>query len=94
LYNARPSWAVAATALAVLGGTIGCLGLLIRKKWAFVLLSLSLIGILLQDFGLFALVNGAALAGSVAVLLQSFVLVIAIVLIWLSRFAIARGWLT
>jgi hypothetical protein len=94
LYNARPSWAVAATALAVLGGTIGCLGLLIRKKWAFVLLSLSLIGILLQDFGLFALVNGATLAGSVAVLLQSFVLVIAIVLIWLSRFAIARGWLT
>jgi len=93
LYNARPGWAVAAAALAVLGGAIGCIGLLVRKKWALVLFSLSLVGIVLQDFGLFAVVNGAALAGSVAVILQSLVLVIAIGLILLSRLAIARGWL-
>jgi hypothetical protein len=93
LYNARPSWAVAATALAVLGGAIGCIGLLIRKKWALVLFLLSLVGIVLQDFGLFAMANGAALAGSVAVVLQSLVPVIAIGLILLSRLAIARGWL-
>ena len=93
LYNARPSWAVAATALAVLGGAIGCIGLLIRKKWARVLFLLSLVGILLQDFGLFALVNGTALAGPVAIVLQSLVLIIAIGLILLSRLGIARGWL-
>ena len=93
LYNARPGWAVAATALAVFGGAIGCVGLLLRKKWAFILFCLSLVGILAQDFGLFILVNGATLAGSVAVILQLFVLAIAIGLVFLSRLAIARGWL-
>jgi hypothetical protein len=93
LYNARPGWAVAATALAVFGGAIGCVGLLLRKKWAFTLFCLSLVGILVQDFGLFILVNGATLAGSVAVILQLFVLAIAIGLVFLSRLAIARGWL-
>ncbi len=93
LYNARPGWAIAATALAVFGGAIGSIGLLLRKKWAFVLFSLSVISVLVQDFGLFVLANGVALAGSVAVVLQLLVLAIAIGLVFLSRAAIARGWL-
>ena len=93
LYDARPGWAVAATALAVFGGAIGCVGLLLRKKWAFILFCLSLVGILAQDFGLFILVNGATLAGSVAVIAQLLVVAIAIGLVFLSRMAIARGWL-
>jgi hypothetical protein len=93
LYNARPGWAVAATALAVFGGAIGCVGLLLREKWAFIPFCLSLVGILAQGFGLFILVNGATIAGSVAVIAQSIVLAIAIGLVFLSRLAIARGWL-
>ena len=93
LYNARAAWAVAATALAVFGGAAGCVGLLLRKRWAFLLFALSLAGVLVQDFGLFVLVNGASLAGSVAVVLQLLVLVIAIGLVFLSRFATAREWL-
>ena len=93
LYAARASWAVAATALAVFGGAVGCVGLLLRKKWAFFLLSLSLVGVLVQDFGLFVLVNGASLADPVAVVLQLVVLAIAIGLVFLGRSAIARGWL-
>jgi hypothetical protein len=93
LYAARAGWAVAATGLAVLGGAVGCIGLLLRKNWAVVLLSLSLVGVLVQDFGLFVVVNGAALAGMAAVVLQSLVLAIAVGLVWLSRSATARGWL-
>jgi hypothetical protein len=93
LYAARAGWAVAATGLAVLGGAAGCIGLLLRKNWAVVLLSLSLVGVLVQDFGLFVVVNGAALAGMAAVVLQSLVLAIAVGLVWLSRSATARGWL-
>ena len=93
LYDARAAWAVAASALAVFGGAAGCVGLLLCKRWAFVVLLLSLVGVLVQDFGLFVLVNGAALAGSVAVVLQSLVLAIAVGLVWLSRLANARGWL-
>jgi hypothetical protein len=93
LHAARPAWAIAATAVAVFGGVIGCIGLLLRKKWAFVVLLLSLLGILVQDFGLFALVDGASLAGPVAVILQGIVLAIGIGLVLLARKGIARGWL-
>ncbi len=94
LYAMRPGWAVAATALAVFGGVMGCIGLLSRKKWAFALLGLSLIGIVVQDFGLFVLAGGASLAGPVAFVMQGIVLAVGIGLVLLSRKGIARGWLT
>ena len=93
LYAARPAWAVAATAIAVFGGALGSVGLLLRRKWAFPVLVLSLLGILVQDFGLFVLADGASLAGPVAVVLQAVVLVVGIGLVLLSRRGIARGWL-
>lgn len=93
LYAARPAWAVAATGLAVFGGVLGCLGLLLRRKWAVVVLALSLLGIVVQDFGLFVLADGATLAGPVAVVMQGVVLLIGIALLLLARKASARGWL-
>ncbi len=54
---------------------------------------LSLLGILVQDFGLFVLANGASLAGSIAVVMQGIVLAIGIGLVLLSRRGNARGWL-
>jgi hypothetical protein len=93
LYAARPGWAVAATGLAVLGGVLGCIGLLLRKKWAFPVLVLSLVGILVQDFNLFVLADGARLAGPVAVAMQAIVLAVGIGLVALSRKGIAQGWL-
>lgn len=94
LYAARPGWAVIATAVAVIGGAFGCIGLLLGRKWAFILLLLSLIGILVQDYGLFVLVDGAALAGPVAVIMQALVLIIGIGLVALSWRGMARRWLT
>ena len=93
LYSSRPSWAVASTAIAVIGGALGSVALLLGKKWALPVLIASLIGIVIQDYGLFVLADGATLAGPVAVVLQALVLIIAIGLILLSRKGIARGWL-
>lgn len=93
LYAARPGWAVVATGVAVLGGVLGSIGLLMRRKWAFPVFVLSLLGILVQDFGLFVLVDGASLAGPVAVVMQGIVLAVGIGLVLLSRKGIARGWL-
>lgn len=93
LYAARPAWAVLATAVAVFGGVLGCIGLLLRKKWAVAVLMLSLIGILVQDFGLFVLLGGATLAGPAAIVIQSGVLAIGIGLVLLGRTGTARGWL-
>ena len=93
LYAARPAWALAATATAVLGGALGCLGLLLGKRWAQTLLWLSLLGIVAQDIGLFLLVDGARLAGPTAVVMQSIVLLVGIGLVALARRAAAKGWL-
>lgn len=93
LYAARPAWSVAATGLAVFGGVLGCLGLLLRRKWAVAVLALSLLGIVMQDIALFLLVDGARLAGPVAVVMQTVVLVVGLALLLLARKASARGWL-
>ena len=93
LYASRPSWAVAGTAVAVIGGTLGSIALLLGKKSALPILVASLIGLLVQDYWMFVLIDGATLAGPIVVALQTAVLVIAIGLVFLSRKAISRGWL-
>ena len=93
LYAARPGWAVAATAVAVFGGVLGSIGLLLGKRWALPVFGLSLLGILVQDFGLFILADGASLAGTVAFAMQGVVLVVGVGLVLLSRKGISRGWL-
>lgn len=93
LYAARAAWAVAATAVAVIGGALGCIGLILRKRWALPLFVLSLVGVIAQDIGLFVLTDGAKLAGTVAVVLQGVVLLVAIGLVLLARKAIRNGWI-
>jgi hypothetical protein len=93
LYAARPSWAVAATATAVWFGAAGCLGLVLRRRWATWLLILSLVGVVAQDLWLFVLSGAAAEAGAAAFILQGLVLAIAVGLIALARKATAQGWL-
>lgn len=95
LYAARPAWAVGASAIAVWAGLAGCVGLVMRKRWATPLLIASLAGVIVQDLYLFVL-NGAAVAQAVpgAFVMQGIVLLIAIALVVLARKAAAQGWLT
>ena len=93
LYASRPGWAVAATAVAVWGGAAGCIALILRRRIALPLLVASLVGILVQDFGLFVFAKGASLAGPVAVAMQGVVLLVGIGLVLLARRAAAHGWI-
>jgi len=94
LYAARPSWAVAATATAVWLGALGCVGLLVRKKFSLWLLELSLAGVVAQDIWLFVLSGAGQPAGAVAYGLQGLVLLISVALLALARRASALGWLS
>ena len=93
LLNGRPAWAVAASAIAVWGGALGSLGLILRKRWALPVLIASLLGVLGQDFAMFVLADVTAVYGIVPLVLQCVVLLIAIGLILLARRGIARGWI-
>jgi hypothetical protein len=93
LYTSRTTWSVIASLTAVIGGTIGSLGLLLRKKWALTFLIASLVGLLAQDYGLFVVAGGAGIVGAVGIVLQALVFLIAIGLIMLCRSAVRKGWM-
>jgi hypothetical protein len=93
LYASRTIWSVSATAIAVWCGAAGSLGLILRKRWAMPLLLASVVGLIVQDFGLFVLTKAVSLAGPVVLILQGLVLFIALGLVWLGRRAIANGWI-
>ena len=92
MHAARPAWSVAATAIAVWGGAVGCIGLIMRKRWSSPILAASLAGVIVQDVSLFGLSKAAAPAGGVAIVLQGLVLLVAVGLVLLARKASARGW--
>lgn len=92
LYAARPAWSVAATAIAVWGGAAGCLGLILRKRWATPLLVASLLGLIAQDVSLF-LLPGAPAIDMTAIVLQGMVFLIGVALVMLARKAAVNRWI-
>ena len=92
LYASRPTWSVAATAIAVWFGALGCVGLILRHRWALPVLAISLAGVIIQDIEIFLLSDGASIAGAGVYAAQGTVLVISVALVLLARKALANGW--
>jgi hypothetical protein len=93
MYHSRPAWSVGATAVAVWGGALGSLGLILRKRWATPLLIASLLGVVGQDAWLFGMSGAAGEGGAAVFVLQGLVLIVAIGLVGVARKAAANGWI-
>lgn len=93
LYESRPAWSVAGTAIAVWGGALGSLALLLRRRWALPVLVLSLLGVIVQDIALFILGDAVSLGGPAVVGMQTLVLLVSIALVLLARRGVREGWL-
>ena len=89
-----PSWATGAYGLAVTAGVLGSLFLLLRKSWALPMFVVSLVAIVAQDFYWFAIADAMEAWGNQAAIMPSIVLIVGIALIFYSRTAKAKGWLT
>jgi len=83
-----PAWVTAAFAIAVFGGVLGCLALLLRKKWAVSLLLLSLLAVIVQ-MG-YLLINGPV--NNMVMTLM--IIVFALFFVWFSRKSAANGWIS
>jgi hypothetical protein len=94
LYAARPLWSVAASVVAVVGGSAGCVALLIGSRWAVPLFWASVAGVVLQDIGLFAVAGAGRAPELVPVMLQGLVFVIAVALVGFARRGVGKGWLS
>ena len=94
LYTQFPMWTKIAFALAVFGGFLGCVALLFRKKWSVLLFQISLIGVLVQMFHSLFIAKATDVFGPGAVFLPILVIVVAFALVWFSRLAVKKGWLS
>ncbi len=94
MVNNMPSWATAAFAIAVFGGLLGCIALLLRKKWAKSIFLLSLIGIIVQHIYNLFISKAMEVYGPGAVIMPIMVLIVGILLIFLAKKGIAKGWLS
>jgi CHASE2 domain-containing sensor protein len=94
LMESTPSWVTAAFAIAVWGGVLGCIALLLRKKWAKPVLLISLIGILAQMSYSFFMSNSMEVYGTTATVMSIIVIIIGIALVYFARGAHNRGWIS
>ena len=94
LYDNVPAWATAAFAIAVFGGLLASLTLLIRKKIAKTLFLISLIGIIVQMAYNFFISEAMDVYGPGGMTMPVMVVVIGIFLYMYSKNAITKGWLS
>lgn len=94
LIEQRPPWATAAFAVAVWGGALGCLLLLARKAVAFYVLVASLAGVIVQMCYNLFLAESTAVYGPFETTMAVLIPLIAVFLVWYSKFAQSRGWIS
>lgn len=93
LIEATPAWATGAFAIAVWGGTLGAILLLLRRTFATPILIISLIGVVVQMIHAFFISNSIEVYGPGGMAMPAMVMIFAIFLIWFSRKAAASGWM-
>ena len=95
IIETRPAWATGAFAIAVFGGALGCLLLLLRKSSAYFLFIASLLGVIatmIHSVGVVISIGGFNLFEIVMMILMP--LVVATFLIWYSKHALRKGWVS
>jgi hypothetical protein len=93
LYAGLPFWMTVVFAVGVIGGTLGCILLLLRKKQALAVFAVSLVGYIALYAGDIALGVFAAF-GTPQVVILTTVVLIAVALLWLARLSQQRFWLS
>ena len=88
-----PAWATTAFAIAVFCGFLGCALLLRRKKLAKIFYIISLIGIVVQMYYNFFVIDSIAVYGPGAMVMPIMVILFALFLIWYSKFSIQKNWI-
>lgn len=93
LYKNTPIWATIGFTLAVWGGAIGSLLLILKKKAAKPVLIISLAGIIVQMYHSFFISNNFEVYGPGAAVMPVMIIIFGIGLVWLSDKSVKEGWL-
>ena len=93
LMNNTPLWSTIAFGIGVFGGTLGCLGLLMHKRWSFFPLLFSLIAVMAQMTYWIYFTEAVAIYGNEAYGMPLVVIIVAFLLLRLSKKGITNGYL-
>lgn len=94
LLENTPAWVTAAFAFAVWGGVLGCIALLLRKKWAKSVLVISLVGLLVQLGYSFFMTNALEVYGPTQGMVMPIVLLlIGVGLVLFANSARKKTWI-
>lgn len=91
IIDGRPAWATLGFALAVFGGAVGALLLLLKRKEAFYALLLSLLGVIAAT--IHALGLDIEFAPYEWLLMIYLPVIVAVFLVWYFKYSERRGWL-
>jgi len=90
IVESRPAWGTAAFAIAVFGGSLGCLLLLLRKSFAVYVFALALVGVVVAQAPFLGMA-GFPIGAWIGWLSQ---LVVVSFLTWYSKRAQNKGWIS
>ena len=93
IYESNPVWVKIAYGLATIGGFLGCLLLVLKKTVAYIVLFLSLIGIVVQMYHSLFMIDATEAFGAAAGIMPIIVALVGIGLVWLAKHGIAKAWL-
>ncbi|MFL0352560.1 hypothetical protein [Xanthomarina sp. GH4-25] len=94
LYANYPAWATAAFAIAVFGGSIASIALLLRKKLAKTLYVISLLGIVVQMIYNFFISEAMDVYGPGGMIMPVMIIIIGFYLIGFSNKCISKNWIS
>jgi hypothetical protein len=92
IIDGRPAWATLGFAIAVFGGALGCLLLLLRKSAAYYLFIASLLGVIVTMTHTLGVGIDFGLGEILGIIMMP--LVVAGFLIWYSKQADSKGWIS
>ena len=93
LMNNTPLWSTIAFALGVFGGSIGCVGLLMRKVWSMMALLVSLVAVVAQMTYWLYFTTAVEVYGNSTYVMPIIVILVAYLLFRLSNNGIKKGYL-
>ena len=93
-YTEMPVWVNVAFAVAVIGGLLGSLALILRRRWAVGLFALSLVGVVIQRIHMFFMSDFIEVVALQRMVLPILVFFVAVFLLLYSMRVRRKGWLT
>ena len=93
IWEAMPRWLFVPFGIATIGGVLGSVGLLSRRRWAVVVLLVSLLAILVQFGAIYLVTPTWELTGARGAAFPVVLAVVGLFLWWYARRAATRGWL-